>query len=61
MRDLTDDEYDALDETTAKILNAKAEIKRANGKIWTGKAEWLDTPIKIEPFVPLGREEAHAR
>ena len=39
----------------------KAEIKRTNGKIWTGKAEWLDTPIKIESFTPLSREETHAR
>jgi hypothetical protein len=40
---------------------AKAEIKSTIGKIWTGKAEWLDTPIKMESFTPLSREEAHAR
>jgi len=40
---------------------AKAEIKKAKGKIWTGKAEWLDTPIKMKPFTPLSREETHAR
>jgi len=39
----------------------KAEIKKPNGKIWTGKAEWLNTPIKMEAFVPLSREETHAR
>ena len=39
----------------------KAEIKKANAKIWTGKAEWLDTPIKMETFTPLSREETHAR
>ena len=38
-----------------------AEIKRANGKTWTGKAEWLDTPVKMESFTPLTREEANAR
>jgi ribosomal protein L31 len=44
---------------------AKAEIKQAitesKHKIWTGKAEWLDTPIKVDSFSPLSREEAHAR
>jgi hypothetical protein len=44
---------------------AKAEIKQiiteSKGKIWTGKAEWLDTPIKADSFTPLSREEAHAR
>jgi hypothetical protein len=40
---------------------AKAEIKKNNRKIWTGKAEWLDTPIKMESFTPLSREETHAR
>jgi len=40
---------------------AKVEIKKANGKIWTGKAEWLDTPIKMESFTPLSREETNAR
>jgi hypothetical protein len=40
---------------------AKAEIKRTNGKIWNGKAEWLDSPIKMESFTPLSREETHAR
>ena len=40
---------------------ATAEVKKSNGKIWTGKAEWLDTPIKMESFTPLSREEIHAR
>ena len=40
---------------------AKAEIKKTNGKIWTDKAEWLDTPIKMETLTPLSREETHAR
>jgi hypothetical protein len=40
---------------------AKAEIKKSNRKIWTGKAEWLDAPIKMESFAPLSREETHAR
>jgi len=40
---------------------AKAEIKKFNAKIWTGKAEWLDTPIKMESFTHLSREEAHAQ
>jgi hypothetical protein len=39
----------------------KAELIKAKGKIWTGKAEWLDTPIKMDSFTPLGREETHAR
>jgi hypothetical protein len=39
----------------------KAEIKEPPKKIWTGKAEWLDTPIKMDSFSPLTREEAHAR
>lgn len=40
---------------------AKAEIKEPRGKIWTGRAEWLDTPIKMDSFTPLSREEVHAR
>jgi hypothetical protein len=40
---------------------ANAEIKRTTGKIWTGKAGWLDTPIKMDSFTPLSREETHAR
>ena len=40
---------------------AKAEIKETKGKIWTGKAEWLDTPIRMNSFTPLSREETHAR
>jgi len=38
-----------------------AEVKKNNEKIWTGKAEWLKTPIKMESFTPLNREEAHVR
>ncbi|GHV09547.1 hypothetical protein AGMMS50229_19920 [Campylobacterota bacterium] len=40
---------------------AKAEIKEPRGKIWTGRAEWLDTPIKMDSFTPLSREEVHGR
>jgi hypothetical protein len=32
-----------------------------HGKIWTGKADWLENPFKIGSFIPLTREEAHAR
>ncbi|MDR3147632.1 MAG: hypothetical protein LBU00_04560 [Treponema sp.] len=39
----------------------KAEIKEAPKKIWTGKAKWLLNPIKMASFLPLTREEAHAR
>jgi hypothetical protein len=39
----------------------KAEIKGPSGKVWTGKAEWLDNPVKMASFSPLTREEAHAR
>jgi hypothetical protein len=39
----------------------KAEIKESPGKVWTGKAEWLDHPVKMDSFSPLSREEAHAR
>jgi hypothetical protein len=38
----------------------KAEIKAA-GKIWNGKAEWLNHPVRINGFTPLSREEAHGR
>jgi hypothetical protein len=38
----------------------KAEIKTA-GKIWSGKAEWLNHPVRINGFTPLSREEAHER
>jgi hypothetical protein len=38
----------------------KAEV-RAAGKIWDGKAEWLNHPIKTNSFTPLSREEAHER
>ena len=40
---------------------AKAEIKEPRGKIWNGKAEWLDAPLKMDAFTPLSREEANAR
>jgi hypothetical protein len=39
----------------------KAEIKEPPKKVWTGNAEWLLNPIKIDSFLPLTREEAHAR
>jgi hypothetical protein len=39
----------------------KAEIKKFPGKVWAGKAEWLDHPVKMDSFSPLSREEAHAR
>jgi hypothetical protein len=38
----------------------KAQVK-AGGKIWNGKAEWLNHPVKINGFTPLSREEAHER
>ncbi|MDR1469694.1 MAG: hypothetical protein LBT00_10410 [Spirochaetaceae bacterium] len=38
----------------------KAEMK-ATGKIWNGKAEWLNHPVKTSGFTPLSREEAHER
>jgi hypothetical protein len=38
-----------------------AEIKNPIGKVWTGKAEWLDNPVKMDSFTPLTREEANAR
>ncbi len=40
---------------------AKAEIKNSDKKKWTGKAEWLDTPIKMESFIPLSKEDAHVQ
>jgi hypothetical protein len=39
----------------------KAEIEAPPGKVWTGKAEWLDEPVKMDSFSPLTRAEAHAR
>jgi hypothetical protein len=39
----------------------KVEVKELPGKVWTGKAEWLDNPVKMDFFSPLTREEAHAR
>jgi hypothetical protein len=44
----------------APYINS-AEVKETHKKVWTGKAEWLDPPIKMESFTPLSREEAHAR
>jgi hypothetical protein len=38
----------------------KAEVK-TGGKIWNGKAEWLNHPVAINGFTPLPREEAHER
>jgi hypothetical protein len=38
-----------------------AKVKELEGKIWNGKAEWLQNPIKIDGFTPLSRDEAHAR
>jgi hypothetical protein len=38
----------------------KAYVKAA-GKIWNGKADWLNHPVKIAGFTPLSREEAHER
>jgi hypothetical protein len=57
----------SLDQVVALLAPyiAKAEIKQTSveskHKTWTGKAEWLDTPIKVDSFTPLSREEAHAR
>jgi hypothetical protein len=39
----------------------KVEVKAAQGKVWTGKADWLESPFKVDSFTPLTREEAHAR
>jgi hypothetical protein len=39
----------------------EAKVKEPAGKIWNGKAEWLQTPIKMNGFTPLSRDEAHAR
>jgi hypothetical protein len=39
----------------------KAKVKEAQGKVWTGKADWLKNPFKVDSFTPLTREEAHAR
>jgi transposase len=39
----------------------KAEIKGSPKKVWTGNAEWLLNPIKMDSFLLLTREEAHAR
>jgi hypothetical protein len=33
----------------------KAEIREPSGKVWTGKAEWLDHPVKMDSFLPLSR------
>jgi hypothetical protein len=44
---------------------AKAEIKQtiteSKHKVWDGKAEWLDTPTKVDSFTSLSHEETHAR
>jgi hypothetical protein len=37
-----------------------AKVNRT-GKIWSGKADWLDHPVRIDGFKPLSREEAHER
>jgi hypothetical protein len=39
----------------------KAEIKELPKKVWTGKAEWLLNPVKMDSFSPLTREEVHVR
>jgi hypothetical protein len=31
------------------------------GKVWDGKAEWLQNPVNIEGFTPLCREDIHVR
>jgi hypothetical protein len=33
-----------------------ADVK-AGKKIWNGKAEWLNHPVRINGFIPLSREE----
>ena len=38
-----------------------AKIKKTNSKVWIGNADWLNTPVKMESFTPLSREEANAR
>jgi hypothetical protein len=37
-----------------------ADVK-TGGKIWNGKAEWLNHPVRINGFIPLSREETHER
>jgi hypothetical protein len=32
-----------------------------SGKIWNGKAAWLQHPVTANGFKPLSREEANAR
>jgi hypothetical protein len=50
----------SLDQITALLAPfvKKAEVK-AGGKIWSGKAEWLTQPVRIDDFTPLTWEEAH--
>ena len=52
--------FDKIITLLAPYVSA-AELKKTIGKVWTGKAEWLDTPVKMESFTPLTREEANAR
>jgi hypothetical protein len=44
----------------------EANIKETTGcirpkKIWDGRADWLDNPIKMDSFTPLKREEIYDR
>ena len=52
--------FDKVITLLAPYISA-AEIKRPIGKVWTGNAEWLDNPVKMDSFIPLTREEANAR
>jgi len=52
--------FDKVITLLAPYISA-AEIKKPIRKVWTGKAEWLDTPVKMDIFTPLTRDEAHAR
>jgi hypothetical protein len=39
----------------------EAAVKEPPKKIWDGKADWLDNPIKVDSFTPLSREEIYDR
>jgi hypothetical protein len=38
-----------------------AAVKEPPKKIWNGKADWLDNPIKVDSFTPLSRGEIYDR
>jgi hypothetical protein len=45
----------------AEVKEPYAQPERLHGKVWTGEADWLKSPFKVDSFTPLTREEAHAR